>query len=106
MSGMELDHVPVGHQVVASHVLATKSRCSQHPRVLERAGEVLVHEPRDVVDGLPPPQCERPVAVRRTARRLRIDPHDAEVRDQPGANLPETLSLWSRTQLEQGRTAL
>ena len=43
-SGMQLDDIPVGHPVLASHVRAVESGRSPHARIFEHAGKVLEQE--------------------------------------------------------------
>src|SRR5262245_26892112 len=76
--------------MLATHVLALESRGSPHPRMAERPREILVDEPRHVLDRLPPPQSERVAPVGRTAGCLRVDPHDAEVAEEPRPDLTES----------------
>src|SRR5438093_3406497 len=57
-SDVELDHVAVGNGMVAPDVLSVEGRFAPDTRVLERLREVLVHEPRDVLDGLAAVQDE------------------------------------------------
>ena len=86
---MQFDDVAVGHGVVPSDVLPVESGRPPDPRVPQRAGEVLVHEPRDVLHGLSPAKGERVVAVWWTAGYLRVDAQNAEMGEEPGADLPE-----------------
>src|SRR6266545_4254002 len=95
-SAMELDHVAIGHRVLASHVLAVEPGRSPYARVLEGAGEVLVDEARDVLHGLTAPEREGPVPVGRAARRLGVDAHEAEVPEEARTDLPETLPAARR----------
>lgn len=61
---MELDHVAVGNGMVAPDVLSVEGRFAPDTRVPERLREVLVHEARDVLDGLASVQDERTVPGR------------------------------------------
>jgi hypothetical protein len=53
-SGVELDHLPVRHGMLATARLALESRVAPQPRIAKRPREVLVDQPRHVVDRLPP----------------------------------------------------
>ena len=86
---MQLDDVAVGHGMVPSDMLPVESGRPPYPRVLQRAGEVLVHEPRNVLHGLPAAKGERVAAVWWAAGCLRVDAQDAEVAEKPGTDLPE-----------------
>src|SRR5215510_13998036 len=91
VSRMQLDHVAVLHRMLTPHLLSVESGRTPHPRVPERAREVFVHEPRDVLHGLAAVEYERPSPVWRAARRLGVDAGDAKMTEQPGADFPETL---------------
>jgi len=66
---MQLDHVAVLHRMLTPHLLSVESGCTPYARVPERAREIFVHEPRDVLHGLAPVEYERPSPVWRAARR-------------------------------------
>jgi ABC transporter len=89
VSDVELDHVAVGNGMLAPDVLSVQARFAPDTRVLERVHEVLVHEARDIFDGLAPVQDERTVPVGRTTRRLRVDARDVEMPEQPSTDLSE-----------------
>ena len=94
---MELDHVAVGHGMLAPDVLSVEARFAPDPRVLERLHEVLVHEARDILDGLAPVHDERTVPVGRTTRRLRVDARDVEMPEQPSTDLSEAVPVVAET---------
>src|SRR5207249_4251022 len=95
-SDVELDHVAVGNGMVAPDVLSVEGRFAPDTRVLERLREVLVHEPRDVLDGLAAVQDERTVPVGWTARRLRVDARDVEMAEQPRTDVSEAVPRRGR----------
>jgi hypothetical protein len=86
---MQLDHVAVLHRMLTPHLLSVESGRTPHACVPERAREVSVHEPRDVLHGLAAVEDERAAPVGRAARRLRVDASDAKMAEQPGADLAE-----------------
>ena len=61
-SRVELDHVTVHEPMVSPDVLSVEAGSTPHAGVLERACEVLVHEPGDVLHRLAVAQDERPIA--------------------------------------------
>src|SRR5215510_7480362 len=82
--------------MLASDVLSVEARFAPDTRVLERLHEVLVHEARDILDGLAPVQDERTVPVGLTARRLRVDARDVEMPEQPATDLSEAVPRRGR----------
>ena len=94
---MQLDHVAVLHRMLTPHLLSVESGCTPDARVPERAREVFVHEPRDVLHGLAPVEYERPSPVWRAARRLGVDAGDAKMAEQPGADLPRACPVAADT---------
>ena len=62
---MQLDHVAVLHRMLTPHLLSVGSGGAPDARVPERAREIFVHEPRDVLHGLAAVENERSAPVRR-----------------------------------------
>lgn len=89
VSRVELDHVAVPQPVVPSDVLSIESGAAPDAGVLERAREILVHEPGNVFHRLAAAQDERAAPLGRAPRRLGVDARDAQMAEQPGADLPE-----------------
>jgi hypothetical protein len=90
-SRVDLDYVAVRQSMLTPDVLSIESALAPHARVLERAREVFVHEPSDVLHRLTVAEHERSIPRRRPARHLRVDPCDPEMGEEPGANRVETL---------------
>jgi len=90
-SGVQFHDVAGRERMLAPDLLSVESGRTPDARVTERAREVFVHEPRDVLHGLASPKGEGPIAVGRVARQLGVDPHDAEVSEEPGADLAEAM---------------
>ena len=93
---MQLDHVAVLYRMLTPHLLSIESGSTPDARVPERAREVFVHEPRDVLHGLAPVEDERPSPVWRAARCLGVDAGDAKMAEQPGADFAEALPRGRR----------
>ena len=95
---MQLHNVAVGHRVVGANVLALEFRMAPDARVLERALEVLVHEPRDMAHCFPAAQGERPALVGRLPL-LHRDPFDRMLAAQ---SLVEGVPILGRDQALAG----
>src|SRR5215472_16657411 len=94
---MQLDHVAVLHRMLTPHLPSVESAFTPYARVPERAREVFVYEPRDVLHGLAAVEYERPSPVRRTARRLGVDAGDAKMAEQPGPMFPRPCPVAADT---------
>ena len=82
---MQLDNVPVGHDVAGSDLLTFESGRTPHASMLEGAREILVDQMCNIRDRLPTTQRVRSGAICRFARRFGIDAHDTQVIEEPRA---------------------
>src|SRR5260370_38053692 len=89
--------------MLTPHLLSVEFDCTPYPRVPERAREIFVHEPREVLHGLTAVEDERPDPVWRAARRLGVDAGAPKMAEQPRADVAEALSRGSRDR--EGREA-
>ena len=85
-STVQLDNVPVGHDVAGSDLLTFESGRAPHASMLEGAREILVDEVCNIRDRLPTTQRVRSGAICRFARRFGIDAHDTQVIEEPRAD--------------------
>src|SRR5512137_2015492 len=103
LSRMQLAHVAILDRMLTPDLLSVESGCTPYARVPERAREVLVHEPSNVLHRLAAVQDEWPTPVWRPAWRLGVDAGDTEMAEQPGTDVVEALSCGGRH--SEGRIA-
>jgi hypothetical protein len=94
---VQLDHVTIFHRMLTPHLLSVESGCTPYPRVPERAREIFVHEPREVLHRLTAMEDERPAPVWRAAWGLGVDAGDAKMAEQPGTDCAEALPVAADT---------
>src|SRR5438132_4347427 len=86
---MELHDIAIRESVLGSHLLPGEFRSSPDARIAQRLLQVLVDQPRDIANGLAAAQRERPALVGSMSGRLGVHAHDAEMAEEPRAELAE-----------------
>ena len=100
-SGVQLEHVAILDNVIATHLLGVEVRMAPHPRVLQVGGDVAVDESCDVPDGRARWQGVRAVRIDILAGDLRVHTHDTEVVEQPRREFLEPLPRLRRHRQER-----
>src|SRR5262245_57921497 len=90
-SAVQLDHVAILDAMIASDMLPIEAGFPPHARVAQRAREVHMHQPSDVLDSLPPPKRERARPVGGMTRRLGVGAHDVQPLEQERPELAQAV---------------
>src|SRR2546421_5768592 len=90
---MKLDHVPVGEDVIAIHLLPVEARRAPDARVLDALGHFLVNREGQGVYRGAPLQHERPLEIGLLPGLLRVDPDPIERAEEKRTKVLEPGSM-------------
>src|SRR6266550_1253382 len=86
---MQFYDVAISHQMIGSNLLTVEFCMTPNTRESHRLLQVLVHQSCEVAHRLAAVQRERRTTIGRPVRRFRVDAHDAELAEEPWAELTE-----------------
>jgi hypothetical protein len=89
---VQLQDVAIGDAVFRPHPLAVEGAAAPQARKLEGAGNVLMHEPRDIEHGLAATYRERQYSLGGPAGQLRVHAYDAQRLEEEPRELVEAMT--------------